>query len=274
MINFSRSFTARAEQIIKFSSLNIAKEFNSSRIELEHICIAILREKDSITTRVLKDLGVDLNILCNDVEDITDKFDKDNITGPILPSRNIEILIESSMEEAKNMGYNYVGTEHLFLAIFQQNNHSLIQIFDKHNITLPIFKEKIVKIIGFGRTINKKEFISKKTPLLDEFSVDLTALAKRNKLDKVIGREKEIERVIQVLSRRSKNNPILLGEPGVGKTSIVDGLSQKIVNNLVPDTMIGKRVVSLDLGQIIARTKYRGEFEERLEKIIKEARGW
>lgn len=182
-----------------------------------------------------------------------------------MPSYEVQRMIELSTEEAINMGYSYIGTEHLFLAAMLIKGSIIVQVLEDYNVTVNKFREGIVKVIGFGKTMPKKENV-KKTPTLDEFGRDLTTLAKKGKLDKVIGRDIEIERVIQILSRRTKNNPVLIGEPGVGKTAIVEGLAQRIISENVPNNLSGKRVVALDLALLVAGTKYRGEFRRKTEK--------
>jgi ATP-dependent Clp protease ATP-binding subunit ClpC len=266
---YNRGFTARANRIIKVLSQEEAKRFNADRLLPEHIILSILREEEGVAVKTLQSLGVDTAELICDIEEYLEKREGPIYLGDVMPSPEVQRMIEMASEEAKNMGYSYIGTEHLLLSSMLDPSSIVAQVLEEHNVTVNKFREGVVKIIGFGRSTQKKETV-KKTPTLDEFGRDLTILARKNKLDKVVGRDIEIERVIQILSRRTKNNPVLIGEPGVGKTAIVEGLAQKIISNNVPDILTDKRVITLDLGQLIAGTKYRGEFEERLKRVIRE----
>ncbi len=266
---FNKGFTARANRVIKVLSQEEAKRFNSDSVQTEHLILAILREEDGVAVKSLLTLGVDIKEFVLDIADTIPKKDGPVYLGDVPHSPVVHEILEIAAEEARSMGHSYIGTEHIFLAAMVSPFSLITNMLEDLDIVPNKFREAIVKVIGFGRISVKKEIV-KKTPMLDEFGRDLTALASKGKLDKVIGRDMEIQRVLQILSRRTKNNPVLIGVPGVGKTAIVEGIAQRIVDYNVPDTLAGKRIVSLDLGQLIAGTKYRGEFEERLKKVMKE----
>ena len=199
--------------------------------------------------------------------------------GKIPPSPRIQHLISRAAEEAKSLGDNCISTEHLLLGILKEENGIAYNVLTGYNLDLKTLRQEMMRIRGkSGSSSNISEAISNniqedntaRTPTLDKFARDLTKMAREKALDRVIGRENEVMRVVQILSRRKKNNPILLGEPGVGKTAIVEGLAEKIVSTYVPDILLKKRVLSLDLSSVVAGTKYRGEFEERIKNIVME----
>lgn len=266
---FNKGYTPKLIKILKEVVQEEAKRFNSDKILPEHIVLAILKNKDNISLKIFENMYINIQDLIEKIEEHIEKKEGPVFLGDVPLDRESQKILEIASEEAKNMGYSYIGTEHILIAAIIDPDSFLSKVFKQYNVTADKLREEIVKVLGFGRVQNKKEVV-KKSPTLDEFGRDLTEIARKGKLSNVIGRTREIERIIQILSRRTKNNPVLIGEPGVGKTAIVEGLAAKIVENSVPDNLIGKRIVSLDIAQLIAGTKYRGEFEERLKKIMKE----
>lgn len=260
----SKRFTERAKKVLSIAQ-DLSQQFGHSFVEPIHIFLSLLQDRGSVAIIAMRDLSVDVDKL---LRRLMPPFSiKPTSSGYYREfSRASDLVMESARREADYMGSEAIGSEHLLLGILDQGGQ-LSAILEEENITYSSIKDKIISLVGDNQeTVKTKS----KTPMLDRFSRDLTQLALENKLDPVIGREKEIERIIQVLLRRTKNNPILLGLPGVGKTAIVEGLANRIANNIVPVKLKGMRLLALDLTGLIAGTKYRGEFEERLKNLIEE----
>lgn len=270
MFMFGR-FTERAQKVL-FLAQEEAKRLNHNFVGTEHLLLGLVREGEGIAARALQKLGVDLVKVRQEVERMIGKGDK-----PILQSVSYtpraKKVIELAIEEGRNLGHNYVGTEHLLLGLIREGEGIAAKVLGNLGVDLKRARVQVMHLLGGdaqGMSGNYEK--ASKTPTVDTFGKDLTRMAREGKLDPVIGRDKEIERVIQVLSRRTKNNPCLIGEPGVGKTAIVEGLAQRITTADIPETLKEKRVVTLELSAVVAGTKYRGEFEERLRKLIDELR--
>ncbi|HOG64519.1 MAG TPA: ATP-dependent Clp protease ATP-binding subunit [Spirochaetota bacterium] len=264
--------TPRAQKIIGLMAQEEAKRLNHDKLVPEHILLGLLKHGQGIAIDTLKNLGIDLDELQRDIENAIKKSGENLMLGEVPPSPRIEKVLRYSAEESKNLGHTYIGTEHLLLGILREDNSKAAMILESRGVKLDKVRNSILKLLGFGTMPKSIGTESVKTPTLDDFSRDLTEIARQGKLDPVIGRQNEIERVVQILSRRKKNNPVLIGEPGVGKTAIVEGLARNIVSGEVPEILLNRRLVTLDLPSLVAGTKYRGEFEERLRNVINEIR--
>lgn len=266
-----QNFTERAQRVIVLSQEE-AQRLNQ-HVGTEHLLLGLIREGEGIAARVLASLGISLDRVRQEVEKVIGVGNQPLNQIGFTP--RAKRVIELSWEEALSLGHNYIGTEHLLLGLIKEGEGVAARVLTSLGIDLNQARQQVLAMLsGLGVASSAKSKIESKsnTPTLDQFGRDLTKLAEENKIDPVIGREKEIERVIQILSRRTKNNPVLVGDPGVGKTAIAEGLAQMILDNKVPETIKGKRVVSLDLPSMIAGTKYRGEFEGRFKKVMDEIR--
>jgi len=268
---FSR-FTEKAIQSIMLAQEE-AKRFHHSYVGTEHILLGIIGEGDNVVIKSLQGLGYSSEQIRNSVEERLEYGGLSSDYGNIPFTQQAKQILTYAWDEARKLGHNYVNVEHLFLSIFRDPTSIAARVLAEMGINVTVFKDTLFKQLGEKTTApTQKLKTSIPTPTLDLFGRDLTWLARENKLDPVIGRQKEIERIVQILSRRSKNNPVLTGEPGVGKTAIIEGLAQRIISEEVPEKLRDKRVISLDLGLLVAGTKYRGEFEDRVKKVMEECR--
>src|SRR3954462_6092093 len=271
-------FTDRARKVMALANQE-AQRFNHEYIGTEHILLGLVKEGSGVGANVLKNLDVDLRKVRLEVEKLV-KSGPDMVTMGKLPQTpRAKKVIEYAIEEARNLNHNYVGTEHLLLGLLREHDGVAAQVLMNLGLKLEEVREEVLNLLGAGVESEEPQQQEKqgtkgksKTTALDSFGRDLTELAKEGALDPVIGRKNEIERVIQILCRRQKNNPVLLGEAGVGKTAIVEGLAQMIVGNSVPEILHDRRLVVLDLAMMVAGTKYRGQFEERIKAVMNEVR--
>ena len=282
-------FTDRARKVMQLANQE-AQRFNHEYIGTEHILLGLVKEGSGVAANVLKNLEVDLRKIRLEVEKLVQSGPEMVTVGKLPQTPRAKKVIEYSMEEARNLNHSYVGTEHILLGLLREQEGVAAQVLMNLGLKLEDVREEVLNLLGHGlegaevgerggRSGESESSSSSsgksgksKTPALDSFGRDLTELAKKNELDPVIGREKEIERAIQILCRRTKNNPVLLGEAGVGKTAIVEGFAQRVIGGEVPEILAGKRIVVLDLAMMVAGTKYRGQFEERIKAVMTEVR--
>ena len=264
-------FTERAQKVLALAQEE-AIRLGHNNIGTEHILLGLVREGEGIAAKALYGLGLSSEKIQSEVENLIGKGQ--GVTQTIHYTPRAKKVIELSMDEARKLGHSYVGTEHILLGLIREGEGVAARVLNNLGISLNKARQQVLQLLGSNETNGHAAGSSAhaNTPTLDSLARDLTAIARDGKLDPVIGRSKEIQRVIEVLSRRTKNNPVLIGEPGVGKTAIAEGLAQQIVNNEVPETLRDKRVMTLDMGTVVAGTKYRGEFEDRLKKVMDEIR--
>ena len=262
-------FSERARRVLSLAQEE-AQRFNHNYIGTEHILLGLVRETEGVAARVLSSLSVDLAKVRSAVEFIIGRGEKP-AQGEIGLTPRAKKVVELAVDEARRMNHTYIGTEHLLIGLLREGEGVAAGVLESLGVSLDKVRSETHRILSHTSGTGAQGARStSRTPTLDQLGIDLTVAAKADKLDPVVGREQEIQRVIQILSRRTKNNPVLVGEPGVGKTAIVEALAQRIGNGDVPDTLEGKRLVTLDMGALVAGTKYRGEFEERLKKVIEE----
>ncbi|MFK8115464.1 MAG: ATP-dependent Clp protease ATP-binding subunit [Rubripirellula sp.] len=281
-------FTDRARKVMQLANQE-AQRFNHEYIGTEHILLGLVKEGSGVAANVLKNLEVDLRKIRLEVEKLVQSGPEMVTVGKLPQTPRAKKVIEYSMEEARNLNHSYVGTEHILLGLLREQEGVAAQVLMNLGLKLEDVREEVLNLLGHGlegaevgerggrtgegETSSPSGKSSKsKTPALDSFGRDLTELAKKGELDPVIGREREIERAIQILCRRTKNNPVLLGEAGVGKTAIVEGFAQRVIEGEVPEILAEKRIVVLDLAMMVAGTKYRGQFEERIKAVMTEVR--
>ena len=264
-------FTERARKVLLLAREE-AKGFNHDYIGTEHILLGLIKEGQGVASAVLQNLGLSLESIRTEIEQKVSTDHGYEVVGEIEFTPKAKRVIELAMEEARKFGHNYIGTEHLLLGLLLEEEGVAANVLNGLGVSLSRIQKEIVQLLGTSLPMDNNNNNNKKskTPALDSFGTDLTEAAQAGKLDPVIGRQNEIERVLQVLGRRSKNNPVLLGEPGVGKTAIIEGLAQKIIEGNVPEILRNQRIVVLDIALMIAGTKYRGQFEERIKSVMDE----
>ena len=262
-------FTKRARRVLTLAQEE-AQRLNHNYIGTEHLLLGLVREENGVAVRVLQELNVDLKQVRERVERTVGRGQR-AMYGKLSLTPRTKRVIELAVDEARRLGHHYIGTEHLLLGLVREGEGVAVDVLKSLGVSLDKVRAQTARVMmeNTSRTSSGAE-AKKETPLVDQLGTDLTAQADEGKLDPVVGRQIEIERVIQILSRRNKNNPALIGEPGVGKTAIIEGLAQRIVRGDAPETLLGKRVVMLDVGSLVAGTMYRGQFEERLKRVIDE----
>ena len=265
-------FSERARRVLSLAQEE-AQRFNHNYIGTEHVLLGLVRETEGVAARVLSSVGVDLNKVRSAVEFIIGRGEKP-VQGEIGLTPRAKKVVELAVDEARRMNHTYIGTEHLLIGLLREGEGVAAGVLESLGVTLDKVRTETHRLLSHNApAAGAGARTTTRTPTLDQLGIDLTAAARASKLDPVIGRESEIERVVQILSRRTKNNPVLVGDPGVGKTAIVEAMAQRIAGGDVPETLKGKRLLTLEMGSLVAGTKYRGEFEERLKKVIEEIKG-
>lgn len=267
-------FTERAQKVLALSQEE-AVRLGHNNIGTEHILLGLVREGDGIAAKALQSLGLEIEKIQGEVEQLIGVGKQPMQTIHYTP--RAKKVVELSQDEARKLGHSYVGTEHILLGLIREGEGVAARVLNNLGVSLNKARQQVLQLLGSNESQANRQgrggqATSANTPTLDSLARDLTSIAKEGNVDPVIGRGKEIERVIQILSRRTKNNPVLVGEPGVGKTAVAEGLAQQIIDNEVPETLRDKRVMTLDMGTVVAGTKYRGEFEDRLKKVMEEIR--
>ncbi|MGC9332752.1 MAG: Clp protease N-terminal domain-containing protein, partial [Anaerolineae bacterium] len=264
-------FTKRARRVLTAAGEE-ARRLNHRFIGTEHILLGLVAEEGGVAMRVLQELDVSAEQVRKTVERTVGRGTRPTFTTPTLTPRTKRV-IELAVDEARRLGHHYIGTEHLLLGLIREGEGVAVDVLRRLGAPPEAIREQTTRMLKQTPMHAGQSRQSSETPTVDQLGTDLTALAAEGKLDPVVGRQTEIERVIQILARRTKNNPALIGDPGVGKTAIVEGLAQRIVIGDVPEPLLEKRVLQLDIGSLVAGTIYRGQFEERLKKVIEELKG-
>ncbi len=263
-------FTERARRVVFFAQEE-AGRLGENYVSTEHLLLGLVRENDSVAARILDRMGVSMGRIRSEIERQVTRGDG-RLGQDMQLTPRAKRVIDLAYDEARNLNNNYIGTEHLLLGLIREGEGMAARVLQRLGVDLERTRREVMNLQDGETTAVSSTRTRSKTPTLDEFGRDYTDLARQDKLDPCIGRDNEIERVVQILSRRTKNNPCLIGEPGVGKTAIAEGLAQRIISGDTPETLKEKRIVALDLAGLVAGTKYRGEFEERMKRVMEEVR--